>query len=134
MEDAQKVLSLWKKISKCIADEISVNEAFAQKIGDILFENKTEAPPKKSKRRAPGKIDPFALFEQGEDKLADVLQTLDIEELKDVIAENGMDPARLAMKWRKRERIEKHIMDMTRQRASKGDAFVKDSGRGLGGE
>jgi hypothetical protein len=68
------------------------------------------------------------LYEQGEDKLAKELSLLSIEELKDVIAANGMDTAKLAMKWKDHDRLEKHIIEATQRRASRGEAFWNVSG------
>jgi len=115
---------LWSKISTLIADEIQTNEEFAKKIsglfvGDSLVANK----PTKSKRRSPAKLDPFSLYEKGIDTLKSSLQELSIEELKDVIAANGMDTARLAMKWKDHNRLMNHIIEMTQTRSSHGEAF-----------
>lgn len=122
--ETKTVLTLWKKFSACIADEISNNEEFSKKIG-ALFEGESPSTvkPKKSNRRAPAKIDPFALYEQGNETLRTALDSLNIEELKDVIAANGMDTAKLAMKWKDRDRLINHIIDMTQRRSSRGDAF-----------
>jgi hypothetical protein len=122
--ETKTVLVLWKKLSSCIADEISNNEEFSKKIG-ALFEGDSSSTvkPKKSNRRTPSKIDPFVLYDQGSATLKTSLETLNIEELKDVIAANGMDTARLAMKWKDRDRIINHIIEMTQRRSSRGDAF-----------
>ena len=126
--DTKTVLKLWKKLSTCIADEILNNEEFSKKIGALFEgENSSLEEPKKTNRRAPAKIDPFALFEQGIETLKTSLEALDIEELKDVVAANGMDTARLAMKWKDRDRLISHIIDMTQRRSSRGDAFWNSS-------
>jgi hypothetical protein len=126
--ETKTVLVLWKKLSSCIADEISNNEEFSKKIG-ALFEgvSSSTVKPKKSNRRTPSKIDPFILYDQGSATLKTSLETLNIEELKDVIATNGMDTARLAMKWKDRDRIINHIIEMTQRRSSHGDAFWNNS-------
>ena len=69
------------------------------------------------------------MYEQGDDKLAEALSLLNIEELKDVIAANGMDAAKLAMKWKDRSRLEKHIIEATQRRSSRGEAFWNTSGK-----
>ncbi len=126
--DTKTVLKLWKKLSTCIADEILNNEEFSKRIGALFEgENSSLEEPKKTNRRAPAKIDPFALFEQGIETLKTSLEVLDIEELKDVVAANGMDTARLAMKWKDRDRLINHIIDMTQRRSSRGDAFWNSS-------
>ena len=45
------------------------------------------------------------------------------KELKDIVADYGMDPSKLAMKWKDRDRVIKLIIDTSQRRASKGDAF-----------
>ena len=126
--DTKTALLLWKKISTCIADEISNNEEFANKISALLICENNPPKPKKSNRRAPAKIDPFAIYEQGENILAEELSKLSISELKDIIAANGMDPANLVMRWKKREKIEKHIIETTLRRSASGEAFWNSSG------
>jgi len=121
--DTKNTITLWKKISACIIDEISINEDFANKLWALFSEEKSPVQAKKSNRRPPAKIDPFSLYEQGEDKLVKELSLLNIEELKDVIAANGMDTAKLAMKRKDRDRLEKHIIEATQRRLSRGEAF-----------
>ncbi|HNX29459.1 MAG TPA: hypothetical protein PKN87_08645 [Syntrophomonadaceae bacterium] len=130
--EKKTVLALWKKVSACITDEISNNDEFAKRIGSIFEDNlvkgKSKAKidmtkPKRSNRREPSKVDPFILLEQGIDAFKGALELLDIEELKDVIAEHGMDSAKLAMKWKDRNRLINHIIDTTQRRSSRGEAF-----------
>jgi hypothetical protein len=131
--DRKTILALWKKASVCIADEITNNDEFANRLGLIFEENlvkvkssKMESANTKSKkgnRREPAKINPFILLEQGVEGLKTALEALNIEELKDVIAENGMDTAKLAMKWKDRNRLINHIIDTTQRRSSRGEAF-----------
>ncbi|MDR2368456.1 MAG: hypothetical protein LBF58_10195 [Deltaproteobacteria bacterium] len=45
-----------------------------------------------------------------------------MDELKDVIAANGMDGSKLAMKRKKRDRLENPIIEVTRKRAVMGEA------------
>ena len=40
-----------------------------------------------------------------------------------------MDTAKLAMKWKDRDRLENHIVEMTQQRASRGNAFWNTANR-----
>src|SRR5688500_9089088 len=52
-------------------------------------------PSRRSNRRAKAVVDPFGLLSAGEHHLRAELAKLDIEQLKDVIAEYGMDTSRL---------------------------------------
>lgn len=131
--DKKTILALWEKASACITDEITNNDEFANRLGLVFEENLIKAKPskmelantksKKGNRREPAKINPFILLEQGIGVLKTELEALNIEELKDVIAENGMDTAKLAMKWKDRNRLINHIIDTTQRRSSRGEAF-----------
>jgi hypothetical protein len=77
-----------------------------------------------SHRRARAIIDPLAIHQgEGEDRLRAALGALTMEELKDIVAEHGMDTNKLAMKWRTRERLEDLIVTTVRDRLSKGSVF-----------
>lgn len=118
----KKVLKMWKEFSALIADEISQNKQFAEKLGRLLDGTSTEAP-KQRNRRAPAKLDPFVLLESGEAVLSEELAKLSVDELKDVVSEYGMDTSRLALKWKDRQRLETLIIDATKRKASHGNAF-----------
>lgn len=78
----------------------------------------------RSRRRAKGLIDPFAVFaESGVEGLRSRLESLDIEQLRDVVAEHGMDHDRLAMKWKDPQRVMDRIVERVEARAAKGSAF-----------
>jgi hypothetical protein len=79
---------------------------------------------RRSHRRAPGVLDPFALFaEGGEGLLRERLHALDLEQMRDIVAEHGMDRDRLAMKWKDRDRVVGRIVETVEARATKGQAF-----------
>lgn len=81
------------------------------------------APKKRAGRRAAGVLDPFAVDRQGEGVLRARLAALSLDELKDIVAEHGMDPSKLAMKWKKPERLIDLITATVHDRLHKGDAF-----------
>jgi hypothetical protein len=74
-------------------------------------------------RRPPGALDPFAAAQEGEGALRARLGELSLDQLKDVVAEHGMDPSKLAMKWKKPDRVADLIVSTVRERMEKGDAF-----------
>ena len=118
-----------KALFDLIVDEAEKNEEFAEALSRI-FNNET--PEKRTKdntgekrasnRRDKAVLDPIKLAENGE-LTADILSPLVEKELKDIIADFGMDPSRLAMKWKDKERLIQLILDTSIRRASKGDAF-----------
>ncbi|HEX8391826.1 MAG TPA: hypothetical protein VF665_05640 [Longimicrobium sp.] len=81
------------------------------------------APKKRAGRRAAGVLDPFAVDQEGQGVLRARLAALSLEELKDIVAEHGMDPSKLAMKWKKPERLVDLIATTVSDRLHKGDAF-----------
>lgn len=75
-------------------------------------------------RRDPAVLDPFKILaDDGLSALSARLDALDLEQLRDVVAQFSMDPRRLAMKWKTPERVRDHILQTTELRARKGDAF-----------
>ena len=81
-------------------------------------------PRAKRARRAPGPWDPFAVYaDVGEAGLREQLSRLELEQLRDIIAEHGMNTDGLAMRWTKPDRVVSRIVDRVVDRAAKGDAF-----------
>lgn len=103
-----------------ILAEANRNADFAARLNKALT---MEIPKRTSGRRAPGRLDPFDVLASGEDALRLRLAELSVEELKDVVAEHGMDHARLALRWRRPERLIELIVSETKARLAKGDAF-----------
>lgn len=100
---------------------------FAEEI-DSLFQilsTKKPSPSKKQRRsRSASVFDPVELYHQkGEKHLREQLQPLEVKQLKDIIAEHGMDSSRRAMRWKKRDRLIELIVKTASCRARKGDAF-----------
>jgi hypothetical protein len=120
-----------------VADEADRNPAFRERIEQALgmfapsahvastskAAPKAVEPKRPSNRRAPAALDPVQLARQGEDVLRAALGKLDIEQLRDVIADYGMDTGKLVIKWRTPDRIIDRIVEVSRQRAHKGSAF-----------
>jgi hypothetical protein len=79
--------------------------------------------PTRGGRRAAGPFDPHELYAENEDALRRRLNDCDIEQLKNIVAEHGMDHDRLAMKWKTPDRLIERIVDTVAARARKGEAF-----------
>lgn len=83
-----------------------------------------DATPKKSSgRRKTGAIDPYREIALGEEHLREMLRSLTVEQLKDIVSEQALDSSRLALKWRSRQRLEDLIVETVRSRIEKGDGF-----------
>ena len=82
----------------------------------------------RSGRRSPGAIDPFTVYaDMGESGLRHALASLDLEQLRDIIAQHGMDHDRLAMKWKRPDRVIARIVERVEAVSSKGFAFRSDA-------
>jgi hypothetical protein len=107
-------------------DPVLAERALRRLNADPKLADLVQMPPgmKRTGRRVPAKIDPFKILtDSGEQALMAQLAELDLEELRDIVAQFGMDPRRLVMKWRDAHRVREHIVATTAQRSRKGDAF-----------
>ena len=123
---------------KVVSDEAERNPEFAKRLR-VVFETRTIRPRKKKKpsvtrrmnskvtrpanRRPPAILDPIALAARGEEELRDKLAPLTLDQLKDIVADYGMDREKLVMKWRTSQRVIDRIVEISISRAHKGDAF-----------
>jgi hypothetical protein len=142
-----KIRMLLAQLVEVVADEAERNSAFRQRLEAALSPRQMDLPvsredrprePKprddkpvtdvirKGGRRTPAVLDPLGLARQGEDVLRKELSLLDIEQLRDVVAQYGMDPGKLVMKWKDTVRIVDRIVDLSLARSTKGDAFRAD--------
>lgn len=132
------VREVLRDLAKAVSDEADRNPEFAERLGKILGyqtsdplsrstsrsrgDNSTENR-KRGNRRAPAILDPVALAVQGEEVIRSQLAPLDLDQLRDIVADYGMDPGKLVMKWRTPERVIDKIVEISVARARKGDAF-----------
>jgi hypothetical protein len=79
-------------------------------------------------RRPPGPFDPYEVYTKGEDALREHLEACNVEQLKDIIAANGMDHDRLALKWKNPQRLIERIVETVIARSQKGDVFLAPPG------
>jgi hypothetical protein len=131
-----------KELFDIIREEARQNLAFSERLAKLFNQlsepaptrnhgrhargfDDTTGPPeaKRGNRRAQGIVDPVAEIQHGEDRLRGLLGPLNLEQLRDIVAEYRMDPNKLVMKWKDRERIIEHIIETAINRGRKGDAF-----------
>lgn len=122
--DTTKII---KSIFNEIVKEVNSNKDFKQRLTDIIENEKKKISgnKRKSPRRIPGPFDPIEVFQQQPNLLESKLDALDIKQLKDIIAEHGMDRSRLAMKWKKKDRLVQLIIESVKSRVQKGEEFRK---------
>jgi hypothetical protein len=60
--------------------------------------------------------------------LREHLEACNVEQLKDIIAANGMDHDRLALKWKNPQRLIERIVETVIARSQKGDVFLAPPG------
>jgi hypothetical protein len=70
---------------------------------------------RRTNRRKPGPWDPFVAFdEMGAEGLRERLSQLNLEQLRDILAEQGMDADKLAMKWKDPQRVIRRSLSASR--------------------
>lgn len=107
-----------------VVAEAGRSARFANALEAALNRTGERTTPKRTGRRAKGPFDPFAVYaETGEDGLRKRLGTLGLEQLRDIVAEHGMDHDRLAMKWKDTGRVIDRIVEKVAARTAKGSAF-----------
>ena len=107
---------------KVVAEQAERDLDFAARLEAALG---GEFAPARStrRRRAPAAFDPVAAAHDGEATLRARLAALSADQLKDMIAEYGLDPTGRANRWRKPERLVELICDRAVERAQKGRGF-----------
>jgi hypothetical protein len=114
---------------RVVADEAERNAEFRAHLEQALglessaAEGSAGEPRRKGGRRTPALLDPIELARRGEGALRESLAPLSHEQLLDIVAQYGMDPSRLVMKWKDSGRVIDRIVEVALARATKGDAF-----------
>lgn len=118
------------ELARAVADEAERNPAFAQRVEAVFGLEQARTDGKGAKRagsrrrRPPAVFDPVAVLRvEGAPGLRSRLSGLKLEQLKDMVAQYGMDPGKLVMKWKTWERVADRIVELSANRAQKGDAF-----------
>ena len=129
-----------RKLASIVIDEADRNPDFARRVESVLRSYQPDdglqsAPDTREsrsptggirrpgRRRRPAAIDPIQLATRSEHELREALATLTLDQLKDIVAEYGMDRDKLVMKWKKNDRVVEKIVEISISRAHKGDAF-----------
>ncbi|ABA04097.1 hypothetical protein Nwi_0832 [Nitrobacter winogradskyi Nb-255] len=115
------------ELVRAVVDEAERNPEFARRIEEALgLQEKPKKPvlSRASHRRAPAALDPVELARRGELELRARLAELNLEQLKDVVADYGMDPGKLVLKWKTADRIIDRIVEVSIGRARKGEGFL----------
>lgn len=123
-----KLKKALQDLVKVVIEETNRNPEFAKKIENALgLEPKPEkeGSGRATHRRTAAVLDPISLARKGEDFLRSRLDRLTLEQLKDIVAEYGMDPGKLVMKWKTPDRVIDRIVEYSVARAKKGEAFLR---------
>ena len=127
-----------RQFVKIVVDEAARNPKFAEEL-ESAFAAATLRQSASSKdaperldgdvkrprgRRNKAVLDPVHLARDGEERLRTALEKLNVDELKDIVAEFGMDPRRKVMRWKTREKIVEEIVRVSTGRSRKGESFL----------
>lgn len=119
-----KIRKQLNDLIKVIVEEAKANPQFEKRLEEVLLKSVTPKQVSKRKnKRTSAVFDPFEIFQESGVMLRQKLNKLNIEKLKDIIAEYGMDQSKLAMKWKNQDRLIEHIITTVEARSRKGDAF-----------
>jgi len=116
-------------LAKAVADAVDRDPELASRLSEIFgaapaSPKKPEPAPGRAKNRRPAAVlDPVVVVGEGEDALRSQLSALSLDQLRDVVAEYGMDQGKLVMKWKDTARIIDRIVEIAAARAQKGHAF-----------
>lgn len=116
-------------LAKAVADAADRDPELASRLSEIfgaapVAPKKPEPIPGRAKNRRPAAVlDPVMVVGEGEDALRSQLLALTLDQLRDVVAEYGMDQGKLVMKWKDPVRIIDRIVEIAVARAQKGHAF-----------
>ena len=116
-------------LAKAMADAADRDPELASRLIEIFgaapaIPKKPENAPGRAKNRRPAAVlDPVVVVGEGENALRGQLSALSLDQLRDVVAEYGMDQGKLVMKWKDTARIIDRIVEIAITRAQKGHAF-----------
>lgn len=116
-------------LAKAVADAADRDPELASRLSEIFgaapaVPKRLEPVPGRAKNRRPAAVlDPVVVVGEGEDALRSQLSALSLDQLRDVVAEYGMDQGKLVMKWKDPVRIIDRIVEIAVARAQKGHAF-----------
>jgi hypothetical protein len=126
----RQLRSRLRALMNAIESEAERNPEFATALAQALGIGASKEAPssrpstRKTRRRNKGVFDPMdVLRDEGVNGLRGQLASLDIEQLKDIVAENGMDQRKLAMKWKTADRLIDLIVTTAQSRVVRGDVF-----------
>lgn len=133
-----RLRKLLSDVARVVAEEAERNPDFAKKLADILVPTRgvertamvrdpSFSSGSRSKNRRPKAVlDPVEVARMGEQPLRARLMEFTLDQLKDIVADYGMDPGKLVMKWKAADKIIDRIVEISLSRAQKGDAFRSD--------
>lgn len=121
MKVEQRLQRLFAVLMEAVRNDPAIAKRVEEALG--LVEEPTPQAGERKNRRSPAPFDPYAEYAIGEQALLSKLRELDIEALRNIVAQYGMDRSKLVMKWKTPDRIIDHIVTTVRSRAQQGDAF-----------
>ncbi len=117
-----------QELMKVIIEEANRNPEFAKQIETALGlepKREKEETGRGAHRRTAAIVDPILLAREGEEALRSGLAPLTLDQLRDIVAQYGMDPGKLVMKWKTQDRVINRIVDYSVARVKKGEAFLR---------
>lgn len=123
-----KLKKTLQDLMKVVIEEANRNPEFAKELETALGlgpKPEKEEKGRAAHRRAAAVLDPISLAREGEEALRKELEPLTLDQLRDIVAEYGMDPGKLVMKWKTADRVIDRIVEYSLARTKKGEAFLR---------
>lgn len=125
MSDQQDIAKRIANILRLLATKIESSPYLLDDLG-LSLDDLPGKVRRRSKREPANIPDIFTIFSQGGEKaLRAVLDRLELPVLRKVVSQHGLDPSKLAVKWRNKERLIQLIVERVLSRSEKGKTFEK---------
>lgn len=129
MHSAKKLTRTLRKLADLLDQESSRNPGFADDLASV-FEESFQVGTKRKRQLAETKAactapDVFQALEQnGEAEFQFWLRGLDTRILKQIIKENGFDPAKISSRWIEHDKFVELVAEQAIARMQRGSAFL----------
>jgi hypothetical protein len=128
MREEKLIIRILRDLATAVAEEMSLNPRFAERVGTILSEVPSNKKPTKSEKKAEEEDLPDPFIEAKARTPVEFelwLKDLEIPILKSLIRKHDLDSSKKWQKWREPEKFAKLIADQIQARMQRGSAFMR---------
>lgn len=132
-KDTQNLVSsLLRKIAEQVEKDNELAELLFIELSKFTFEKRNNIIESGNKGSSSTVLielsELFSIFSQdGKEGIIKVLNQFEIEELKKIVAVNGLDPSQKVRKWKNKDKILQLITSVVEQKMLHGSAFMNNN-------